>query len=535
MSNMKKRLSLCVAVLMTTTALAACSKEEPQQAVQPDNAPQSVTFPLKEQVTLRIDVSKLDKDSKFFEDLALTKQMEKETNVKIEWNVLSGDSKQIDEKKKIMFASDSYGDVVINMTDQDFMNFSAAGLILPLEKYMNEKNTPNIMELFKKLPTTKNVVTFPDGHIYTIPKYTGFKENFIENRIWMNKTWLDTLGLAVPKTTDELYAVLKAFKDKDPNGNGKPDEIPLTLVDEHAFMHMESLMGMWGLATKSGLFDSYLALKNNKVVFAPTDPAFKDGMKYLNKLYQEKLLDNEVFTQKEANAFAKIGSATDTVGMFVNKTNMAKNRDHYIAIAPPNAPGYEASWYVHPGSVGARSKMAVTKSNKYPEITLAWFDKFYTTRDTYIAQFGLDSLTEEAGVLKFKPIPAGTTEDKFYDGNSYMKTDWPGVTYDEDFGKTIEFPQMWKELLTYKGLYDPYLTKSPWPRPMLTSDENEKNTALRTDIFNAVKGMKAKLLLSKDDAAFNSEWEKFTNDIKKMNGEEYVKIQQGAYDRFMKK
>jgi putative aldouronate transport system substrate-binding protein len=502
---MKKRLSLGIAVLMAAASLAACSKEEPQQAVQADNAPQSVTFPLKEQVTLKVDVVKNDKDSKFYEDLELTKRLEKETNVKIEWNVLSGDSKQVEEKKKIMFASGSFGDVVVNFTDLDFMNYSSQGLILPLEKYINEKNTPNIMELYKKRPITQNVVTFPDGHVYTIPKYTGFKEYFIENRIWINKTWLDTLGLSVPKTTDELYAVLKAFKEKDPNGNGKADEIPLTLVDEHAFMHMESLMGIWGLATKSGLFDSYLTVKNNKAVFAPAEPGFKDGMKYLNKLYQEKLLDNEVFTQKEANAFAKIGSATDTVGMFVNKTNMAKNRDHYIAIAPPTAPGYEVSWYLHPGSVGARSKMAVTNHNKHPEITLAWFDKFYTSVDSFKAQFGLDSLTEEAGVLRFKPIPAGMTEDKFYESNSYLKTDWPGVSYDEDFGKTIELPPMWKELETYQGLYDPYITKTPWTRPLLTDAENEKNITLRTDIFNAVKIMKSKLLLAKDDASFNAD------------------------------
>jgi putative aldouronate transport system substrate-binding protein len=532
---MKKWFSLSVAALMATGSLAACNKEEPKNAAQTDKTSQSVVFPLKEPVTLKIDVSKPDKDSKFFQDLELTKRMEKETNVKIEWNVLTGDSKQIDEKKKIMFASGSYGDVVLNMTDQDFMNYSSQGLIMPLESYMNEKNTPNITALFKKLPFNKNVVTFPDGHIYTIPKYTGFKEYFIENRLWINKAWLDKLGLAVPKTTDELYAVLKAFKEKDPNGNGKPDEIPLTLVDEHAFMHMESLMGMWGVATKSGLFDSYLTVKNNKVLFAPTEAGFKDGMKYLNKLYQEKLLDNEVFTQKEANALAKIGSATDTVGLFVHKTNVAKNRENYIAIAPPKAPGYDVNWYVHPGAGGARSKFAITKSNKHPDITLAWFDKFYTTKDTYRVQFGLDSLTEEAGVLKFKPIPAGMTEDKVYDSNSYMKTDWPGVIYDEDIDKAVELPYMWRELLSYKGLYDSYLTKSTWPRPILTDSENEKGIALRTDLFNAVKSMKAKLMTARDDASFTAEWDKFTNDVKKMNVDEYVKLQQSAYDRFMKK
>ena len=32
----------------------------------------------------------------------------------------------------------------------------------------------------------------------------------------------------MPTTTDEFYQVLKAFKEQDPNGNGKADEIPMT-------------------------------------------------------------------------------------------------------------------------------------------------------------------------------------------------------------------------------------------------------------------------------------------------------------------
>lgn len=44
----------------------------------------------------------------------------------------------------------------------------------------------------------------------------------------INKQWLDNLKLEVPATTDELYTVLKAFKEQDANGNGdSKDEIPM--------------------------------------------------------------------------------------------------------------------------------------------------------------------------------------------------------------------------------------------------------------------------------------------------------------------
>ena len=46
-------------------------------------------------------------------------------------------------------------------------------------------------------------------------------------RMYINQKWLDNLGLDMPTTTDELRDVLQAFREKDPNGNGQTDEIPL--------------------------------------------------------------------------------------------------------------------------------------------------------------------------------------------------------------------------------------------------------------------------------------------------------------------
>lgn len=39
----------------------------------------------------------------------------------------------------------------------------------------------------------------------------------------IRKDWLDKLGLKMPTTIDELFAVAKAFTEKDPDGNGKND------------------------------------------------------------------------------------------------------------------------------------------------------------------------------------------------------------------------------------------------------------------------------------------------------------------------
>lgn len=43
----------------------------------------------------------------------------------------------------------------------------------------------------------------------------------------INQEWLKTLGMSMPENFEEFVEVLKAFRDKDPNGNGISDEIPM--------------------------------------------------------------------------------------------------------------------------------------------------------------------------------------------------------------------------------------------------------------------------------------------------------------------
>ena len=59
-----------------------------------------------------------------------------------------------------------------------------------------------------------------NGEIYGMPykSVTAIDNN--QGMLYINQNWLDKLGLQIPKTTDELYNVCKAFATQDPNGNG---------------------------------------------------------------------------------------------------------------------------------------------------------------------------------------------------------------------------------------------------------------------------------------------------------------------------
>ncbi len=62
--------------------------------------------------------------------------------------------------------------------------------------------------------------------MYSMPDINDCYHCSLSHKAWIYQPWLDKLGLKIPTTTDELEQVLLAFKDKDPNGNGKADEIP---------------------------------------------------------------------------------------------------------------------------------------------------------------------------------------------------------------------------------------------------------------------------------------------------------------------
>src|SRR5699024_4473307 len=106
--------------------------------------------------------------------------------------------------------------------------------------------------------------------------------------LWYNGEWLDNLGVEeLPKTTDELYDLLVRFRDEDPNGNGKADEIPISeegIVSLRTFTLGSFGIKYWGIEQFDG-----------EVRYSPATENYKAFLEYMKKLYDEKLLDPEIF------------------------------------------------------------------------------------------------------------------------------------------------------------------------------------------------------------------------------------------------
>ncbi len=459
----------------------------------------------------------------------VTKVIEERTDKEIEWHSVDNN-----EQISLLFASGDYTDVIISniLQDTDVSKYAANGVIVPLDEYINEEITPNLCAFFERVPTAKAVSTLPDGHIYTLPRYNGIEADYVENYMFINKVWLDKLGLKVPETTNELYTVLKAFKERDPNGNGIDDEIPMTFKDGHAFSYPEALLSSWGVATKHGNFEGFTTISDGKVEFAPMLDEWREMIRYYRKLYNEGLLDIEAFTQSNEQYNAKLSSATSTVGMLWSKTNPFANADEYIAIKPVHAPGKEVVWRVHPGSLGIKNLFAVTNKCKDIESAMRWVDKFYTEEATLESWYGAvgDTFTVEDGMYKFNEPDDGMSLSLWVRENTIGGVNLPGVFYPEEVGTLVEDSEIWSGTRQMYELYKDYLDKETWPRPYYSADYASRISELRTDIFNIVSKAKAGWIAGDRDV--DAEWDSYLDELRAVGVDEYIEINQKTYDSY---
>lgn len=219
-------------------------------------------------------------------------KVEETAGVDIEWQEITADWGQ---KKGTMLASGDIPDLFIGpnvITDADFAQFQ--GLFQDLSGMLDQ--APNVQNMFNEKPDTKVIATQSDGKIYGLPKYQRFWPA-TASRQFINQQWLDQLGLSMPTTWDELYEVLVAFKEKDANGNGDPnDEIPMDWPGGiGGYFNPAVLLGSMGITLTDGSGQGYF-VEDGQVKNFLTDERYKTMVVFLNKLYKAGLINPEVFT-----------------------------------------------------------------------------------------------------------------------------------------------------------------------------------------------------------------------------------------------
>lgn len=229
--------------------------------------------------------------TKDIEDIPSFQELSEKTGVKVVWEqVRSG----WEEKKNAILSSGDVPDVFLGgaITDADISAYPE--LFLPLNDYVEEQ-APNVMRMFEEKPDTRMLAVFTDGNIYGLPS-VKFHRPDSTSMMMINQDWLDALGLETPRTLEEFRDVLRAFRDGDPNGNGKADEIPFDFSNNRGLFTAMNLIGAYGKCAED-FSGEWFGMAQGEILFLPVTEEYYQLTGYLHSLFEEGLINPEVFSQ----------------------------------------------------------------------------------------------------------------------------------------------------------------------------------------------------------------------------------------------
>ncbi|MDQ0876538.1 putative aldouronate transport system substrate-binding protein [Paenibacillus sp. V4I3] len=534
---MKKTLSVLCATTMLASVLAACESNSGNGAGESTTSKAQLNetgLPIvNEKVTLRL-ASPKSPIAPDYNDMTIFKNMEKATNVHIEWNNIPGDGYQ--EKKNLMLASGDLPDAFYasGFSDNDLVKYGAEGTLLPLETLI-DKYAPNLKALFEQRPELKKMVTAPDGHIYSLPRAEEMDLINMPNIMVINKTWLDKLGLPMPTTVEEYKNTLIAFRDKDPNGNGKKDEIPLTWWWQGWCGNEGDLFAWFGLPD-TPFENDHRIVKDGKVIYSAVQPEYKAALTYLHKWYKDGLIDPEVTTLDPTKLFAKGKTKDVTVGSFiwweieeVVGTDRAKD---YVVLPPLKGVNGDILVGRSNYSEYGRDAFVMTKANKNQEITMRWVDQMYEPKMSAQVNWGpIGDVyeTDAKGMLVNKKLPEGVAMGEL---RQKVAPGGPFVVLKEHFGTVVDMePRAKQRLNDLKTYYKPYQVKESYPWIFFGPEESSTMNRINTEIKQVVAQKKAKWLM---EGGIEQEWNDYVKQLDGMGLPKLMKIWQDGMDKFNK-
>lgn len=452
------------------------------------------------------------------EELPIWQEIAKLTNVNLK-TVNSTSISDANQALNTLLASGELPDLIVYSNIKSFAEeYGMEGAFVKIDELISD-DTPNLREQFER-KEVKNTVTASDGHIYYVPDICP--EGIPANGWFIRQDWLDKLGLQVPTNVDELYNVLKAFRDQDPNGNGVKDEVPYL----YRFKSVDALLEMQNVAVTWGVDE------NGKVYYSPITNEFKDGMKLIAKWYAEGLIDKEIYTRgpksREKLFGDNVGGCThDYFGTTAEFNELLADSIpgfRLVAFAPPGGKEYSAR------AVATSSGAAISASSDKIDVALRFLDFMYSKKGSMFQNFGL----EGDHYLMKDGLPYYT--DKVLKGNetasNILKS--AGCNADIPYVQDFWYEEQWLTEEALKGfeLYDKNgYNQTPFPTLSYTKEEKDRYAVLNTTITTYVNEYKQKWVFGTSDV--DATFDEYVKQIKDMGIDELTKIQQAAYNRYM--
>ena len=327
-----------------------------------------------------------DATNRVWETNAFFTRMAEKTGTGIRFQFRQADSyADWKERKEKIAAGENLPDVLFKaeLTTQEIRKMYRDGILINLCEYNLEKNAPHLWALLEEKPEWKAAITLENGAIPALPSFNPLQDN---DYMWINTRWLNAIRMEMPGTAEELKTVLRKFRDEDPNGNGKADEVPLTFL---------SMWELRFLAHAFGIIDNdyYVSVQDGKVVSSLTSEENRAFLTWLHELWEEKLLDQKGFNNTDSlRKIRDTEPGKNPYGMIMSSSPLtvvpAELLPSYSILMPLQYNGQQI-YRDLTGDV-IRGTFAITSACEDPETMLRWVDYLYTEEGALLAEYGLE-------------------------------------------------------------------------------------------------------------------------------------------------
>lgn len=157
------------------------------------------------------------------------------------------------------------------------------------------------------MPTVmKKLVDESDGTALDYGKFDDVRYGLIRGFWWpaqvrddfiVRGDWLDAVGLEPPTTLEDYEEMFYAFANEDPDGNGADDTYGLSETMAN------TIYGAFGLVL------GHWSLVDGELASDDIQPGIKDALAYLNKWYEDGVLDPEFVTGENQGGYWAITHA----------------------------------------------------------------------------------------------------------------------------------------------------------------------------------------------------------------------------------
>jgi putative aldouronate transport system substrate-binding protein len=496
---------------------------------------------------------------------SFTKELEEKFDVDIQFETTSYGASEATEARQISLAGGDLPEAYMlvpwasQFSQAELLRYGDQGVIVPLNDLI-EEHGPNIADALDAEPGFKELTETPDGQIWGLPQWNDCYHCSYPYKFWINTQWLTNLGLAMPTTPDEFFTVMTAFKNDDPNGNGKADEIPLTGSTQQSlvpYIMNAFIYNAFNTGTGANGQPVSLGLDGDTVQMQTMQDGWREGLKFLNRLWEAGLIDPAAFSQG-GDAMTATGNSAEGVLVggftamhpgFGMTTGQEDGRDNqYNPLPPLTGPAGDPTTYLLPSVPGGTFVITKAADEVEQQKIMEIMNYIFSPEGHIRAQFG------EEGV-GWKPAAEGdialdpTLEPSFVDTPLDEENE---ADYNGNWGpmaqvfETTEFrnsqvqpmdiyTQAGYERRLFEGtkLYEGKESDAMFPywNVWVPAEEASELATLNANIESNVATSTAEFITGVRDPESDADWQAYTEGLAGLGADRYVEIWQNAYDK----